>query len=667
MNMDDNDEFDENKRILKIYFYKLLNNKNYNKNLIIAEETKIKEYCKKPTQKTNISFNNLNFIRCVFLTNEQYNINKIHIPKQTLFIEKTINADNNNIIQETINDTIDEVYNKLNENNTGRPIKVPMPIFILLARVLENDYNILKNKYFEFIPNKETIYGNTTIKPNQDGKLAILDYIKSFFSSGLEKQSDKDKYEKSYIHKYNFKGNIKIFIYIPYLTKDYRYITNFKDLLNSTIFFYSLINSDLFLNFQRTSKLDTEYIEKLRKAGVKENIIKKVIKILKDADKNKFTLYDDLINLCFDGGCISSVGEDFERLVPAYTKDEEKNNDNAVKYSPYLPNRCLSKTNGYLCNIRFADDKNKDISELIKKDKLDDLKNDFKKYSEIYYNLSIDKDVEKNKNEIDKYKSPVDLLISKINDFIKDNFKKDKNDDSSYYYSKDYSENIIKELIILNKLYPGIPEMVLSLYIYNENFKQDKLIYFPWGKKLLSNSFVLNIGEEFPVNNILYSFNNNFALTINKNGFIYIYDIKKYKIVYLLNRKIIKRCIGMRMERNNIAVLYIDENKNQKSKNIFENKPSLVNNCKECKEPYSIILDDDNGYIKIYGNSFYEVTNPKFNDLINDEINIINDLNNNNIDFNIDSLNKDDFNIDLEIKKKEDYLYCSSLDNSCLK
>ena len=641
------DSNDERKNLLRKYFYLLLSNKNNIKNFIKNEENKIKQYCKNPTPKTNITFGNLKFIRCVFLTNEQYNTNKIHIPKQSLFIEKTINAENLKLIEETINDTIDEVYNKLNENNNGKPIKVPMPIYILLGRVLENDYNILKNKYFEFIPNKETKFGNTTIKPNQDGKLAILDYIKSFFSSGLGSEKDKEKYEKSYINKYNFKGNIKIFIYIPYLTKDYRYITNFKDILNTSIFFYTLIKSNLFLNFTRTSDIDYEFINNLRKSKVNEKIIQEIINISKEADKIKFTLYDDLINLCFDGGCVSSNGEDFERLVPAYTKDKEKNTENASKYSPYLPNRCLSKTNGYLCNIRFADENNKDISDLIKKEKLDDLKEALKKYTEVYYNLSIGNDVKKNKNEIDKYKSPVDLIISKINDFIKDNFKKDKNDSSDYYYSKDYSENIIKELIILNKLYPGIPEMVLSFYIYNEEFNKDKLIFFPWGKQLLSTDFVLNIGDELSVNKILYSFNNKYALTIDDNGIIYVYNLKEYKVIYFLNRKKIQNTKGMRIERNNIAVIYNDENNNQKSKNVLENIPSLVNTCDECKEPFTIILDDNNGSLKIYGNSFYEVTNPKFRDFINNEINNIID----GVDFS----------------KKEKYIYCSSLDNTCIK
>ena len=37
-----------------------------------------------------ISYSNLDFIRCVFLTDEQYNKNKIHIPQQSLMIEVNV-------------------------------------------------------------------------------------------------------------------------------------------------------------------------------------------------------------------------------------------------------------------------------------------------------------------------------------------------------------------------------------------------------------------------------------------------------------------------------------------------------------------------------------------------------------------------------------------------
>ena len=60
---------------------------------------------------------------------------------------------------------------------------------------------------------------------------------------------------------------------------------------------------------------------------------------------NKYPLFDDLMNMCYDGGCVSAIGEDIEKLVPQYTEDENKNNELTTNFSPFIPNKCLSKTN----------------------------------------------------------------------------------------------------------------------------------------------------------------------------------------------------------------------------------------------------------------------------------------------------------------------------------
>ena len=89
-------------------------------------------------------------MKCVFFTHQQYNIDKIHIPKQSLYLELTSFNKNDNEIGELIDKNIDDVYNKLNEGNkTGVPIKIPMPIFILMGRQLDYDRSIFDNERFE--------------------------------------------------------------------------------------------------------------------------------------------------------------------------------------------------------------------------------------------------------------------------------------------------------------------------------------------------------------------------------------------------------------------------------------------------------------------------------------------------------------------------------------
>ena len=323
-----------------------------------------------------INFSNLNFIKCVFLTNEQFNVNKIHIPSQSLYLQEMIRVNALTDIETKISQMIDNIYIKLNENNTGTPYKIPMPIFILLGKTLEYEKSILEGETFIHTPIAANGYktGTSTIATDTSGNIAILDYIKAFFSSGLETKQDKSKYDTSIIKTYKFKGNVQIYLYVPYLTNKYKYITNFTDLITSSRFFYSLINTNYFLSFERTSNINEDFIKNLRKAKIDESVINNIINIFKEADKKKYTLYDDLVNLCFEGGCVSDVGEDLERLVPQYTDDEGKNTENAIKYSPFMPSKCLSKTNGYICNVRYAAEKNTDIHDFLKKYSMKELK-----------------------------------------------------------------------------------------------------------------------------------------------------------------------------------------------------------------------------------------------------------------------------------------------------
>ena len=634
-----------------------------------------------------INFSNLNFIKCVFLTNEQFNINKIHLPSQSLYLYEMIRANALSDIETKISQLIDGIYTKLNENNKGTPYKIPMPIFILLGKALEYEKSILESETFIHTPVAANGYkmGTSTISTDTTGNIAILDYIKAFFSSGLETKQDKSKYDTSIINTYKFKGNVRIYLYVPYLTNKYKYITNFTDLITSSRFFYSLINTNYFLSFERTSNINEEFIKGLRKANIDERVINNIINIFKEADKKKYTLYDDLVNLCFEGGCVSDVGEDLERLVPQYTDDEGKNTENAIKYSPFMPSKCLSKTNGYICNVRYSNEKNTDIHDFLKKYSMKELKGSLARYTEINYKIANKEDVSKNTSEIDKYKSPIDLIIAVVNKYIKDGYSDNLNDETKdikikkinakgeeeeytektilNHYSKEYSENMIKELSLLHKLHPGVPEVVLSLYLFDETKKSDKIIYMPWGRFLLSNNYVLNIGDRLPINKKLFSINNRFGLTVAKNGYIYVYDLTTKTVLYFLNKTVIKNTMGLIIETSGIAVVFIDSNKNEKSRVILQIPLVKMDNCEECKEPYNVIIDNDTGDLVIYGNSFYNSTSTEFQNLITTERRQLksNQFNIDNLDEMIDS------DKELLLKQQQDYLYCNSLNAGCIK
>ena len=623
-----------------------------------------------------ITFNNLSFIKCVFLTDVQFNKNKIHVPKQSLYLEELFYVSSLTDIETKINNMIDGIYTQLNANNTGTPYKIPMPIFLLLGKALEYEKSILEGETFTHTP---------------AGNMAILDYIRGFFSSGLETKQDKDKYDTSIINTYKFKGNVRIFLYVPYLTKDYKYVSNFTDIINSSRFFYSLINTNYFLSFKKTSNINEEFIAKLRKSGVNETVINKIINIFNEADRKKYTLYDDLVNLCFEGGCVSNVGEDLERLIPQYTDDEGKNTENAKKYSPYMPSKCLSKTNGFICNVKYADKNNIDIHDFLKQYSMKELKGSLARYTEVSSKVANNEDVSKNVDEIDKYKSPIDLIISIVNKYIKDGYSDNLNDETKdikikkinekgeieeitektklNHFSKDYSENIIKELSLLHKIHPGVPEVVLSLYLFKETYKPDKIIYMPFGRFLLSNNYVLNVGEQLMTDKRLFSINNRFGLTINNSGFIYVYDRTTKGILYFLNRKPIKRAKALIIEKIGVGVVFIDDNNNEKTANVMGEVSSLIKECDYCKDPYNVILDNNNGDIVIYGNAFYDATNDNFKNFINKERAIVKNMNNQDKQLfdvdNLDSIITSDN--ELLLRQQQDYLYCNSLNEGCIK
>ena len=123
---------------------------------------------KYPVRQEPIKFNNLKYIRCAFLTQEQYT-NEYHIPKNSLNI--SFNTTMNNI-ENSIDINIQNVYNKLNEIRSPTPIKILKPIFVAFSRKIEHINNVLNDKSIRPIEIK---------KENDDISycLAINKYINS--------------------------------------------------------------------------------------------------------------------------------------------------------------------------------------------------------------------------------------------------------------------------------------------------------------------------------------------------------------------------------------------------------------------------------------------------------------------------------------------------------
>jgi len=702
---------------------------------------------KEPTnmfpKTTPISFNNLDFVKCIFFSNKQYNIDKIHIPKNILYFEFDVRDATTSSIEKAIEAKIQEVYLKLNEDNPNPPIKVPYPFYLFISRVLEQDKSVFEGETFTHIPVGTSKIGTETVTTDGMCSLAIIDYIRSYLNSGIpgNKETETNKFDSSYYFNYSFLGTVKIFIYFPYLTHVYTYVANFADILISSNFIVSLIKSDYLLNFTRTSIINQEFIKKLEKSPVfTPPMINDIKQRIIDRDREKFSLYEDLVNLCYKGGCVSSIGEDLETMLYTYSTDDGKNADNALDKSPYMPSKCLSKTNGYLSNIRFAKEYNQDLPTLLKKEAIDEIKNTLTTYTKVMNMLNelndlkaIDEEedekeaekkdlslqetmmmtirkttrkteIEVKKKELDKYnkfmgESPVDLIISIAKKYKRDMYSDNENDKDREitiikkdeegndqetkkklklsHYSKEYSKNIITELSYLNSLYPGVPEIVMSLYLYKSNYQTRFITYMPWKNVLITQKYVLNFQLVLNVGEELYSLspneNVNYALTINKMGLIYVYDKRNNNVIYYLNRAVIPEPIGVIFTMNDISVSHLktlaDKSKIQGSTSVLNKTqiPSLINdedpevrNNLKNSPVFSITIDNDTGNLRIFGNKFYDSTATAFSSFIKQERGIVDTLDNKNVDFN----NNQASNLG-NLNAQQFFTYCSTTNNSC--
>lgn len=605
---------------------------------------------KYPVRQEPIKFNNLKYIRCAFLTQEQYT-NEYHIPKNSLNISFNTTMDN---IENSIDINIQNVYNKLNEIRSPTPIKILKPIFVAFSRKIEHINNVLNDKSIRPIEIK---------KENDDISycLAINKYINSY----LNKMKNNDlinKYNSLPINKYDFKGNVKVIIFFPFITTDYKYITNFKDILNSSAYFINLLSDTEFNGIPETSSFDEEKFRKsFSKSGFSKKFVDKIINDIKLQDKTNYRYRDDLMVLCNEGGCLSeSGGEDFNSLLPRISDNNGDNTNNALNASPFLPTKCLAQTNRYKCGILSPDNNNKTPQELIKdNDVMNYLTDILQKY---IINEECITENNKNKDFCNRYadknpdlqQTPVDIINNVISVFLrKEKYSSDFNNNKKNHYSEIYSINIIKELMFINNIYPGIPEVVFPLYLYTKN--NEYTIEPPWGARLLTTDYIFNDGEEIPIGVRKYSSNNRYYIEMNSQGQIYVSTNEN--IYYYLNIHPFKKPVSM-IFTNTITINFIEEETNYLRPRRVINMDLIMKDDKH-RDPYSFYINDE-GKIRVISNGFLDATSKEFNDFIDNKINEYKKYKNNLNYYNSKSFDSNNNIILSNVVDKQDpplYLY----------
>ena len=599
--------------------------------------------------KEPLKFTKLKHIRCIFFTQESYN-SRLHIPKSSLTLEFDSSISN---LENDIDYYIKDVYDKMNAITGTNNIKVLSPIYIMFSRKLEYISSVFDDPSIKKIEIK---------KPDRTYSLAISDLMNTYFNNYPNDELQK-KYKSLPMNIYNFNNQrIKVVMYFPFMTSEYKYITNFTDIINSTRF---LINTLLESDFNGLPDVNTFNEDKLRKNYQKMNElnIKKnkniltnaqidfAINSLKRGDNYNFRFNDDLMYLCNEGGCLSeSGGEDFNNLLPSLATTDSDNDNSAINMSPFLPTKCLAQTIRYKCGVINADDNNESIPNLMKSEPIIDyLTSNLRKYKINEDCLLLDKktaskqDIKYCDGAADKNpnmnQTPVDIINTALsfqlrtmyNSDFKEKDNEDKKIDKYNHYSKDYSVNIIKELMLLRNKYPGIQEIVFPLYKFIG--QNDYLIEPPWGTLFLTNNHIIFYNENIPMHTRKYSFNNQYYLIMNSKGYITVKRESDDSIIYFLNLIQFSRPITMSFTET-ISITFKDDISGyEKPKTVLDSSIKLINKNDKLREPFNFYINDE-GKIRVYANGFLDATDQSFIKYIDDKINEFNNFGRNPDYFN---------------------------------
>ena len=495
--------------------------------------------------------NNADFLyekRCIFMTFKEYNKDKVHINnKMYCHVFPSINEVN---IKKTIKDKLEDI-----KNTKLRPAtltKIPLPIYVMLAKRLEN------------VDNENVFMGN----------YEVVLYIPNL---------------------YNYKNDNTLYTFFPSLDA------------------FSKQNKWMELMTSKSSKyLD---IVEISKVGDSEDTIKK---------NNYFR--KDLLNSCLNSGCVAA--EQDRARIPVHFDKEVDRLVAVQSNSPYIPSACLQTPyyNSQMMNLSETEEKrfrgtsnvlidNFDIVGYCSDEKIKIYEEEKKKIDKETFDVYLCTNIKKcepydNKKKT-KYDNSEEETLCKdttnkerignlMNLFLKDNIKPGTKEGE---YSKDYNDNILKEMAFRKSKYPGfgddIQEIVFRMFAINEKvFSENWFCHMPWGEGLLKQDYVINEQETFEIDRVSFkSFNDVFEMKFYGDGYLYIYENNKRKF-QVPNQSKNLSCFKKRILRFENMLLNIygyDEHNNYDLRGSVSltNKDMYVS-------PASLILSSDNGELLLY-------------------------------------------------------------------
>jgi len=367
-----------------------------------------------------------------------------------------------------------------------------------------------------------------------------------------------DAIKQSNLSNFSYKNNCEIHILYPNLSRDLRYFTNYASYAMTNEHIYNIL-TDPYL-YQILNTEDTvDYLQ------AKRMLIEGL-----HLNPNYITNINDSINKLKEN---KSSYQSHNKIL--YKKGgcvcdygEDLYNILGLPTSKYVPNKCL---------------------------------------------MQLNKD---NKNDI-SYNTDIDFGL----DAIKTNLINSSNIGNIYTTSQNTNPDY-NELSKRNTEYPGIQEIVFSTAQINSEYNviNNYILNLPWGNILLCRYYIIieNIYYFITPDDILMSQNGLYFLYFNSLGQIgvykrsYVNDFIHIQLYYTLNNhKIIKDPINIGISNNKLVINTVNA-----SDNVII---PIGNDINSSNTPFAVVLDND-GYLRMYGDYFIDVTSPNFINIIDTAI-----------------------------------------------
>lgn len=524
--------------------------------------------------------------RCIFLTLEQYK-KKTHINDKTYTNISIVKDIKNHVIEHLKSVAIDAPFNK-----------IPLPIYVMVSKKLE--YDEKDSLIFGKCSSEIGAYSNDTINyefiENINKKdpetyegydvSCFYDKNKKYNKNDMDKfkflyenvNEDVNKLKSSSLASYKFMGNYEVIISIPNLNKNKKFFTSYYDYYYQNMFYNLLVNENDFLNIIKIDKKIPDIFKKLLKDPEK---YKKFVDYYNAISIKDYPLTNDLTSICYELGCSSDNGEDFQEIVPKLSDNYEDRVNNAKGKAPYFPTKCL-RTSFYKKNMIDYD--SKEYNDELKKKLLEGIDN-FKN------------NLEKIKNDEEPDKQSGDNIVDVLKN-IAFKFRNEKYNNE--HYSEDYNRKILSELAFRYNSVPGIQEIVFSLFKIDDTFSElnNIISIMPWGNILLEEFMVLPESEEIDIDNkSIKSFNKQYEIKMFLNKLWLFKNNGLYRKIFDEDFSIYTKRILI-IENGYLSIYGTDISgikDNRFNINVISNS--------NYKTPISLILEND-GTINIYDNGF---------------------------------------------------------------